>query len=84
MQLTIDLPEALQESLLSQATQTHPPPEQIIIQLLTQNLIPPLPNLLDDPLFRLAGSITSNIPDLAQNHDYYIGQALYEEMHRDE
>ncbi len=85
MQITIDLPEALQQSLLSQAAQTQTTPEQLIIQLLTQNLVPTTspPDLAKDPLFQLAGSITSNIPDLAEHHDYYIGQALYEEMHRD-
>mgnify|MGYP000515943231 CR=1 FL=1 len=36
----------------------------------------------NDPLFQLAGSITSKIPDLAENHDQYLGEALYEEMHR--
>ena len=40
-------------------------------------------DLANDPLFQLAGSITSNIPDLAENHNYYIAQALYEEMNRD-
>ncbi len=86
MQLTIDLPEALQQSLLSQAAQTQTTPEQIIIQLLTQNLIPTTapPDRTNDPLFQLIGCIESDIPDIAENHDYYIGQALYEEMHRDE
>ena len=41
-------------------------------------------DLANDPLFKLIGCIHSDIPDLADNHDYYIGQALYEEMHRNE
>lgn len=86
MQLTIDLPEALQQSLLSQAAQTHTTPEQFIIQLLTQNLIPttPPPDLTNDPLFQLIGCIDSDILDVAEKHDEYIGQAIYEEMHRDD
>jgi hypothetical protein len=85
MQITIDLPVALQQTLIHQAAQKQTTPEQLIIQLLTQSLIPTTspPDLTNDPLFQLAGSITSNIPDIAKNHDYYIGQALYEEMHRD-
>jgi hypothetical protein len=85
MQITINLPEPLQQTLIHQAAQTQTTPEQFIIQILTQTLIPttPPPDLTNDPLFQLAGSITSNIPDLAENHDYYIGQALYEEMNRD-
>jgi hypothetical protein len=86
MQLTIDLPEALQQSLLSQAAQTHTTPEQFIIQLLTQNLIPNTPpsDLTNDPLFQLIGCIDSDILDVAEKHDEYIGQAIYEEIHRDD
>jgi hypothetical protein len=86
MQLTIDLPEALQQSLLSQAAQTHTTPEQFIIQLLTQNLIPNTPpsDLTNDPLFQLIGCIDSDILDVAEKHDEYIGQAISEEIHRDD
>jgi hypothetical protein len=86
MQVTIDLPEALQQSLLSQAAQTQTTPEQFIIQLLTQNLIPNTPpsNLTNDPLFQLIGCIDSDILDVAEKHDEYIGQAIYEEIHRDD
>ncbi|HEY9859575.1 MAG TPA: hypothetical protein V6D16_08720 [Candidatus Obscuribacterales bacterium] len=31
----------------------------------------------DDPLLRLVGSLSIDVSDLAENHDYYIGQALY-------
>ncbi len=48
------------------------------------NQTPIDPDLANDPLFKLIGCIHSDIPDLAENHDYYIGQALYEEMHRNE
>jgi hypothetical protein len=84
MQITIDLPEALQQTLIDQAAHNQTTPEQLILAALTQKFLPPsAPDLTNDPLFQLAGSITANIPDLAENHDYYIGQALYEEMHRD-
>ncbi len=83
MQVTIDLPEALKQSLLSQAAQTQTTPEQLILAILAQKFLPPsTPDLSNDPLFQLAGSITSNITDIAENHDHYIGQALYEEMYR--
>ncbi|HEY9647374.1 MAG TPA: hypothetical protein V6C88_13435, partial [Chroococcidiopsis sp.] len=61
-------------------------PEQLILATLTQKFLPPsapTPDLSSDPLFQLIGCIDSDIPDIAENHDYYIGQALYEEMHRD-
>jgi hypothetical protein len=34
----------------------------------------------EDPLLKLIGSIDVDIPDLAENHDDYIGQALYQEL----
>jgi len=33
---------------------------------------------------RLIGSLSIDIPDLAENHDDYIGQALYQELKKDE
>jgi hypothetical protein len=86
MQITIDIPETLQRSLLSQAAQTQTTPEQLIIQLLAQNLTPTTfpPDLSNDPLFKLIGCIDTDISDVAENHDHYIGQAIYEEMHRDD
>jgi len=33
-----------------------------------------------DPLLWLIGSLDIAVPDLAENHDYYIGQALYQEL----
>ena len=38
--------------------------------------------LESDPLIALIGSIRSDVPDLADNHDRYMGQALYQEMNR--
>ena len=79
--LTITLPDALEQALAQTAAQNQTTPEQVILDALAQQFLPPsTPDLSDDPLFQLAGSITSNIPDLAENHDYYLGQALYEEM----
>ena len=81
--LTITLPDALEQALAQTAVQNQTTPEQLILAALTQKFLPPsAPDLTNDPLFQLAGSITSNIPDLAENHDYYIGQAIYDEMHQ--
>ena len=93
--LTITLPDELEQALSQTAAQTNQSAEALILQLLTQNfssteaIAPIVPNstIIDfttDPLFQLAGSISSEFTDVAENHDYYIGQALYEEMHRDE
>ena len=82
--LTIQLPDDLQQTLLNRAAQTQLTLEQIILTTLNQQFLQPTtPDLTDDPLFQLAGCITSNIPGLAENHGYYLGQALYQEMNRD-
>jgi hypothetical protein len=82
---TITLPDNLEQALSQTLTQTQQTPEETILQLLTQSLIPAIePDLANDPLFKLIGCIDSDIPDIAENHDHYIGQALYEEMHRNE
>ncbi|MEX0272083.1 hypothetical protein AB3R30_23440 [Leptolyngbyaceae cyanobacterium UHCC 1019] len=83
--LTIILPDELEQTLTQTAAQTNQSAEDLIVQLLTQKFFPDNNQSLEnDPLIALFGSIHSNYPDLAENHDYYIGQALYEEMHRNE
>ncbi len=34
-----------------------------------------------DPLVALFGTIESPVPDIADKHDEYIGQALFKELH---
>lgn len=83
--LTITLPDELEQALAQTAAQTNQSAEALILQLLTQKFPPASDQSLEnDPLIALFGSIHSSYPDLADNHDYYIGQALYEEMHRNE
>ena len=83
--LTITLSDALEQALEETAAQSQKSREDIVVQLLTQTLIsndkPNSANDTDDPLMALFGSIESNIPDLAERHDDYLGQALYNEMH---
>jgi Tfp pilus assembly protein PilV len=87
---TITLPDNLEQALNQTLNHTQKTPEETILQLLTQSLAPALtsgrsetidPDLANDPLFQLAGCITSELTDIADNHDHYIGQALYQEMH---
>jgi plasmid stability protein len=89
--LTITLPDALEQALAQTAAQANQSTEELVLQLLTQNLIgqetPAVANLselLDDPLLKLAGCITSDVGDAADRHDYYIGQAIYDEMHQND
>jgi hypothetical protein len=57
--------------------------QDLLIEYLRNLSIPEISSLDNDPLFQLAGCITTDLTDVADNHDYYIGQALYEEMYRD-
>lgn len=82
--LTITLPDDLEQALTVQAERLNKSPEEIVIQVLSQlivllesNSVQPIET---DPLLKLIGSIDIDIPDLAENHDYYIGQALNQEL----
>ncbi len=83
--LTITLPDNLEEQLTAQALRLNQSPEAILLQALTRQLkllsqINLLPVTETDPLLRLIGSIDVDIPNLAENHDRYIGQDLYQEL----
>ncbi|MEO1210217.1 MAG: hypothetical protein AAFX78_11810 [Cyanobacteria bacterium J06638_20] len=87
--LTITLPDALEQALVRTAAQANRSTEEVVVQLLAQTLMrleasASVPDLASDPLLQLAGCIESDIPDLADNHDYYIGRALHNEMHGDD
>ncbi len=84
MQITIDLPEALQQALLSQAVQDQTTPEQLIIQALNHYLQPNHSNPETDQLLSLIGTLELGTTDLAENHDQYIGEALHQELHNAE
>jgi hypothetical protein len=83
--LVIQLTDELEEKLIAQAEQLHQSPEALALYALTQQLVAPLHSeatvpITEDPLLKLIGSIDVDIPDLAENHDDYIGQALYREL----
>jgi hypothetical protein len=77
----IPLPDDLEEALTTQAKRLNKSPEETMLQLLSQQLTNPseiegVQQTETDPLLKLIGSISVDIPDLAENHDYYIGQTL--------
>jgi hypothetical protein len=77
--LTIQLPEDLELKLTTQAEKLNLSLESLILQSLEQS-VSQLESYQSDPLVQLFGSIKTDIKDVADNHDYYIGQALYEEL----
>ncbi len=87
--LTIILPDHLEQVLTAQAQRSHKTLEEVALQVLSQHLItssqsPPVHLDESDPLMRLVGCLNVDIPDLAENHDYYIGQSLYRDLNGDE
>ena len=74
--LTIDIPEEVFSYLNKLALQQGKTPETLAQELVSTAV----QELEEDPLLRWAGAIDSEISDVAERHDYYIGQALYREL----
>jgi hypothetical protein len=79
MQLTITLPADLQEKLTARAVLLNVSLESLVIQYLEKTAQQSYP-IKNDPLIALLGTIKSDVPDLADNHDDYLGQALHKEI----
>jgi hypothetical protein len=82
---TITLSDDLAQALTAQAERLNKSPEEIMLQVLSQQLAISFQSnsaqqVETDPLLRLIGSLDIDVPDLAENHDHYIGQALYQEL----
>jgi len=74
--LTIDVPEEVFSYLNKLALQQGKTPETLAQELVSTAV----QELEEDPLLRWAGAVDSEISDVAERHDYYIGQALYREL----
>ena len=48
--------------------------EQAAVERLAESVIP----VEDDPLLRLAGVLDSDLKDIAEHHDVYLGHSLAE------
>jgi len=82
---TITLPDNLEQALNAQAERLNQAPEEIVLQALLKQLeflnqSALVKSTETDPLLRLIGSINVDIPDLAENHDYYIGKTLHQDL----
>ncbi len=74
--LTIEVEDELYEAVAGMATQARKTTEELGAEWFALAV----ERLLNDSLLKLAGSITSEVPDWADRHDEYLGRALYEEM----
>jgi hypothetical protein len=78
--LTIDIPEPVYHTLEKWATQQGTTPELLARDWVSRRVI----ELENDPLMRWAGAIDSDVADVAQRHDEYLGQALSRESRDDQ
>jgi len=78
--LTIDVPEPLYQTLEKWAAQRGTTPEALVGDWVARRVR----ELNDDRLMRWAGAIDSEIADVAEHHDEYLGRGLSEESRDDE
>ncbi|MCG3121637.1 MAG: hypothetical protein ALAOOOJD_04840 [bacterium] len=70
--LVLEIPEEVYQPLMQKAQQVGQTPENVVLQWLTNALRP----VNDDPLLQLAGTFASDIKNVSEKHDDYIGQGL--------
>ncbi len=78
--LILSVPENVYEPLAKSAERTGQTPEKLAVEWLATAA----QYVSDDPLEEFIGAFRSNIPDWADQHDKYIGQALLDEMRNKE
>lgn len=73
--LTVEIPDHVYEPLRQRAMQSGQTPEQIVSQWI-ENAVK---HFADDPLLALAGIFASEVKDISERHDEYIGQHVRRE-----
>jgi hypothetical protein len=71
--LTLEISEPLYETILKRAVQYGQTQENIIITWIEKAAKPPTKN---DPLLQLAGIFQSNLTDIGEQHNEYLGKQL--------
>ena len=74
--LTLELSEEVYEPLARSAEQVGKTPEQMVVQILTESIR----QFEDDPIEKFIGAFDSGVPDWADDHDKYIGEAILKHM----
>lgn len=74
--LTLDLPEEIYQPLLKTALTKGKKVEEIAVEVLASVKS----KKVADPFERFIGSVKSDIIDLAENHDEYIGENLAHDL----
>jgi len=82
--LVLEIPDATWAELQRSAQVRHQRPEDLALTLL-QDRFAELPESVEsDPLIRLFGSIHSDLTDVAERHDEYIGASLFRSLRNSE
>jgi hypothetical protein len=74
--LSLDIPDELYQALQDFASRDGKTPEDVSVAWLTAMM----ECIANDPLMKLAGTLDSGVPDLAERHDEYLGQQLEAEL----
>lgn len=74
--IVIDLPEEVFEPLVKSADRTGKTPEETALRWLQDAAR----RSSEDPVERFIGSLSSTVPDWADRHDKYLGDALVQEV----
>lgn len=74
--LTLEISDPIYQMLLKTAKQIGQTPEQVVLNWLENRVKQSVNDPLNDPLLKLAGIFDSDLTDISQHHDKYIGKAL--------
>ncbi len=73
--LTIEIPEAVYQSLQQRAKQLGKTPEVVATECIVTSM-----GSTDDSLLRWAGALDVQPNDVAERHDHYLGRSLADEL----
>jgi len=74
--LILEVPDDVYELLARTAKQMGSTPQELAVKWLTTAIS----KATDDPVENFIGAFSSTVPDWADRHDKYVGQALMEQM----
>jgi hypothetical protein len=78
-QLTIEVTDEVYQPLVERASQSGCSPESLALELIADGVKRPRRG---ETLRKWMGAVESDVPDAAERHDHYIGEALYNELKR--
>jgi hypothetical protein len=77
--ITLEIPEETYEAIEMQAETKGVEPAQVVVEWLSE-AIKRAQTITEDPLEALIGTLECEVTDVAEHHDYYVGQALAKEL----